>query len=309
MPAWRLSPRLTLDLDRPAVMAILNVTPDSFAQRHGSLESALERARAAAEEGADVLDVGGESTRPGAARVPEREQVERVVPVIRAIRARGLFAGPITIDTTRSAVARQALDAGADAVNDVSGGLEDPAMLPLVARRGCGVVLMHRLRAPEQDRYSDRYDAPPDYGDVVEAVRTFLAGRLDAALRAGIAPEAVVLDPGLGFGKTVDQNLAIIRGTGRLVSLGRPVLSGVSRKSFAGRAGLARDSEPAERLAPTLALSVLHLHFGARLFRVHDVRAHVEALRAAWGVIGSTTTEPERPGSGRDGPPGPRAGE
>lgn len=292
MPAWRVSPRLTLDLDRPKVMAILNTTPDSFSDggRHLALAAALERARTAAAEGADVLDIGGESTRPGAARVSAEEQIARVAPVIREIRAHGLFPGPITVDTTLAAVARAALDAGADGVNDVSAGLDDPGMLPLVAERGCGVVLMHRLVPPDRDRYSDQHEGPPEYRNVVEFVRTFLADRLAAAVAAGVRADAIVLDPGLGFGKTVEQNLELIRGTGRLVELGRPVLSGISRKSFAGRVGLGRDSAPSERLASSLALGVLHLAHGARLFRVHDVRAHVEALRAAW----ATTTESER---------------
>ncbi|MBM4109038.1 MAG: dihydropteroate synthase [Phycisphaerae bacterium] len=285
MPAWRLSPRLSLDLGRPRVMAILNATPDSFADRHPTLDAALARARAAADQGADLLDVGGESTRPGAARMPADEQTARVVPIIRAIRERALFPGPISIDTTLAAVARAALDAGADAINDVSAGLEDAGMLPLAAERSCGLILMHRLAPPDRDRYSDRYEAPPEYPDVVESVRMFLADRLAAAINAGVDPDALVLDPGLGFGKSVEQNLALIRGTPRLLSLGRPVLSGVSRKSFAGRAALGRESDPSERLAPSLALSVLHLASGARLFRVHDVAEHVAALGAAWAVL------------------------
>jgi dihydropteroate synthase len=311
MPVWRLSPRFTLALDRPRVMAILNVTPDSFSDggRYASLEQALERAGEAAAEGADLLDVGGESTRPGASPVPPQEQIRRVVPVIDAIRRRGLFPGPITIDTTRAEVARAALDAGADAVNDVSAGTEDPGMLNLAASRGCGMVLMHRLAPPRHDRYSDRYEQPPDYQDVVESVLAFLAERLSAVLRAGVEPEAVLLDPGLGFGKTVEQNLALIRGTPRLLCLGRPVLSGVSRKSFAGRVGLGRDSDPSERLASSLALSVLHLAFGARVFRVHDVRSHVEALRAAWSALGPMTTEPERTSTRSEFPPRDRTKE
>lgn len=307
MLAWRISPAFTLSLDRPRVMAILNVTPDSFSDggRHASLEAALERATQAAEQGADVLDVGGESTRPGAARVPPAEQIARVVPVIHAIRRVGVFPGPITVDTTRAEVARAALDAGADAINDVAAGLEDPAMLPLAASRGCGIVLMHRLSPPELDQYSDRYQHPPPYTDVVEEVRAFLKDRLTAALHAGLHSHAMLLDPGLGFGKSVEQNLALIRGTPRLLSLGRPVLSGVSRKSFAGRLGLGRDSDPSERLAPSLALSVLHLFHGARVFRVHDVRPHVEALRAAWAVLKPTTTEPEQMTFAPNAPPRP----
>lgn len=279
---WRVSKRATLDLAVPRVMAILNFTPDSFADggRLQTPQSALDAADHAIESGAAMLDIGGESTRPGAARVSTAEQIERVVPAIHAIRARHATI-PISIDTTLSAVAAAALDAGADAVNDVSGGTEDAAMLPLVANRGAGVILMHRLAPPEKDSYSDRYVRNPQYRDVLVTVREFLTLRMDAARSAGIEAESIMLDPGLGFGKDVSQNLELIHGTQTLASLGRPILSAVSRKSFVGRLGLGRDSKPEERLASTLALSVLHFEAGARLFRVHDVREHVEVLNVA----------------------------
>jgi len=279
---WRVSDRCTLDLSVPAVMAILNVTPDSFADggRLASPGAVADAAERAVRDGAAMLDIGGESTRPGAARVSAAEQIERVVPSIEAIRARGVLV-PLTIDTTRATVAAAALDAGADAVNDVSGCTEDRAMLPLLGKRGAGVILMHRLTTPGQDSYSDQYEEAPQYRDVVASVRSFLAQRFEAACHVGVRDESVMLDPGLGFGKNVSQNLDLIHGTRVISSLGRPVLSALSRKSFVGRLGLRRESVPGERLASTLALSVMHYAAGARLFRVHDVREHVEALHVA----------------------------
>lgn len=285
---WDMGADRTLTLDRPRIMAILNVTPDSFSDggRLGTRERVVEAARRAQDEGADMLDIGGESTRPGARRVGVEEQIRRVAPAIEAIRAAGIGL-PISVDTTRALVARAALDAGADAINDVSAALEDEGMLQLASERACGIVLMHRLAPPERDAYSDAYARPPEYNGVVETVREFLRQRLDAAIRAGVSPRRVCLDPGLGFGKSVEQNLELIGGTGSLVSLGRPVLSALSRKSFVGRVSLGRDSDPGERLAGTLALSVLHLERGARVFRVHDVGVHKQALEAAWRVVGA----------------------
>jgi dihydropteroate synthase len=265
-------------------LAILNITPDSFADggRLPTPAHAADAARRAADEGADALDLGAESTRPGTARVPADEQIRRLIPAIAAVRAAGIDL-PMTVDTTRAAVARAALDAGADAINDVAAGAEDDAMLALAAERACAIVLMHRLAPPAADRYSDRYDAPPAYpGGVVPAVRAFLAERAGAARAAGVPADRVLLDPGLGFGKSVEQNLELLRATPDLLALGHPVLSALSRKSFVGRLGLGRDSDPSERLPATLALSVLHLHAGARVFRVHDVAEHRQALDAAW---------------------------
>jgi len=282
-PAWRVSGARTLRLDRPRLLAILNVTPDSFADggRLPTPAHAADAARRAVDEGADAIDLGAESTRPGAARVEEREQVRRAAPAIEEIRAAGI-AVPISIDTTRAAVARAALDAGADAINDVSGGTDDPGLPALAAERRAGLVLMHRATVPERDRYSDRYSATPEYpGGVVAAVLAALRDARDRAHAAGVAHDALVLDPGLGFGKSVEQCLELIRATPDLGALGAPVLSALSRKSFVGRVSLGRDSDPGERLAGTLALSVLHHRAGARLFRVHDVAPHREALDAA----------------------------
>lgn len=280
-----------LALDRPRLIAIINATPDSFhgASRVLDPAEAVDRAERSVGEGANALDIGGESTRPSAARVREAEQRERVLPIIHAVRRSGGVASrtPIIIDTTSEAVARAALDAGADAVNDVSAGLESPGMFALAAERGAGLIVMHRLAPPTADSYSDRYPREPDYpGGVVARVLGFLRARASAAEAAGVARGALVLDPGLGFGKSVEQNLELIRHTGTFSGAGFPVLSALSRKSFVGRVGLGRDSTPDERLPGTLALSVAHLAAGAMLFRVHDVGPHAQALRAAWAVRG-----------------------
>jgi dihydropteroate synthase len=285
---WRIGPDKTLTLDRPRVIAILNLTPDSFSDGGGlpTVEAALAAAHRALDAGADMLDIGGESTRPGASRVSAEVQIRRTEPVIRAIRSAGapLATIPISIDTTLAAVARPALDAGADAINDVAAGLEDPGVLPLAAARRAGVILMHRLAPPEADFYSDAYTAPPRYGDVVAEVGDFLAWRAGEAMRAGVRHDGIVLDPGLGFGKSVEQNLELVRRTGEICRLGFPVLSGASRKSFVGRASGLTESEPRDRVAGSVAFSIAHYQAGARLFRVHDVAAHVQALRAVAAI-------------------------
>jgi dihydropteroate synthase len=284
-----MSPSRVLVLDRPRIMGVLNLTPDSFYA--GSRVSAAGAVRAAAEAlaaGADLLDLGGESTRPGAARVSADEQVRRTAGAIAAVRASLGDGFGITIDTTLTEVARAAFDAGADALNDVAGGTEDPGLLPLCARQRRGVILMHRRLPPERDAYSTDYPAEPAFdGGVVESVRSFLEARAGEARAAGIDGRAIVVDPGLGFGKSVAQNLELIAGTPRLASLGYPVLSALSRKSFtAAAAGLPEGSPPEARLAPTLALSLEHVRRGAAIVRVHDVGAHAAALRAAAAVPG-----------------------
>lgn len=296
---WHIGRGRFVRVDRPVVMAILNLTPDSFSDG-GELptpEHAARAAERAVAEGAAILDVGGESTRPGAQRIPDAEQRRRVMPAIVAIRRAVGEQIPISIDTTLAAVAEAAIDAGADIINDVSAGTEDPGLLGLAARRGAGLILMHRLAPPQADRYSDRYQVAPEYGSaaqgrgVVQAVREFLRERLEAATAAGIEPARLVLDPGLGFGKTVEQNLELIAGTPRLLKLGRPVLSALSRKSFVARAaGMGPDTQPRDRVGASLGLSVAHLAAGARLFRVHDVAPHAQALTAAWASISKLAT-------------------
>jgi dihydropteroate synthase len=282
--AWRLAEGREITLDAPRVMGILNVTPDSFSDggQHASVPLALAAARCMAAAGADVIDVGGESTRPGAQPVGAHEQMRRIVPVIRAIRGDMGDGVAISVDTTLSEVAAAAIDAGASAINDVSAGLDDEDMLRLAAEAGVGLVLMHRRLAPRSDAYSTEYPSEPGFdGGVVECVRRFLAERSAAAMEAGVAREAIVVDPGLGFGKSVAQNLELIARTAELATLRFPVMSGVSRKSFAASAaGMTRESPPRERVHATLGLSLAHRAAGAAIFRVHDVEAHVRALRA-----------------------------
>ena len=285
---WRLGHGRSLTLDRPRIMAIINATPDSFFAASRALgDAAHDMARRAIDDGADMLDIGGESTRPGAVPVDEDTQIGRVVPLIERLRGDAdprVASVPISVDTTRARVAHAALEAGADAINDVSAGTDDPGMLG-VAAGGAGLVLMHRVVPPGADRYSDAYTLAPMRGDVVARVAAWLVARAEAAARAGVRRDAIVLDPGLGFGKDVEQNWDLIARTGELVACGFPVLSALSRKSFVGRAiDPARPPEPEGRLWGTLGASVTHLLLGASIFRVHDVKAHREALDAAHRV-------------------------
>ncbi|MDQ7012367.1 MAG: dihydropteroate synthase [Planctomycetota bacterium] len=296
IPRWCLGSGRSLLLDRPRLMAVVNTTPDSFfaGSRTTDVHTAVEMAAAAVRDGADMLDIGGESTRPGAERVPQAEQIDRVVPVIAAIRATGdpLATIPISVDTTLPGVARAAIEAGADAINDVSAGAEGGGggdMLDLAASSGAGLVLMHRLVPPDRDSFSDRYEQEPEYDDVVVQVRDALLARAVAAEAAGVRPEAILLDPGLGFGKTVEQNLDLVRRGDVLVAGGYPVLSAASRKSFVGRVSDpdTEQTAPEDRLPGSVACSVLHLAAGARVFRVHDVGPQRAALAAAWAIVAS----------------------
>jgi dihydropteroate synthase len=258
------------------LMGVVNVTPDSFSD--GGLyldpEAAIAHGRELAETGAEILDVGGESTRPGADPVDEEEELRRVVPVIR-----GLSGSPsrFSVDTSKAAVAAAALDAGAEIVNDVTALRGDPEMAALCAERGATVVLMHMLGEPRtmQD--------DPHYEDVVTDVKEFLAARLEAAVAAGIAEERVWLDPGIGFGKTGAHNMELLRRLGELRELGRPLVVGTSRKSFIGKV----DGSPADqRLGGTIASSVLAAAEGADVLRVHDVAEMHQALAVATAILG-----------------------
>jgi dihydropteroate synthase len=272
----------SLDCTRPQLVGILNVTPDSFAAVGRELDAfhAADHAQTLIRDGASMLDVGAESTRPGAASVSDDEQIARLRPVLTELRDRGVLATcPVSVDTTSSAVALTALALGAQCVNDVSGGTADPRMLRVIAEQQCGFIIMHRMLAPSADHYSDRMPAPLLAGNGVDGVCDALARLRDDAVRAGVQAARIALDPGLGFGKTVEQNLALIAATPRIAALGHVVMSALSRKSFVGRVGLGRDSTPEERLPATLAFSLHHARVGARLLRVHDVAAHAAALR------------------------------
>jgi dihydropteroate synthase len=261
------------------VMGIVNVTPDSFSDGGLFLEAdrAIEHGRLLASEGAAILDVGGESTRPGAAPVPEAVELERTEPVVRALCDHDGPGVPVSIDTSKAAVAAAALDAGAAIVNDVTALQADPELAGLCAERGCEVVLMHMRGEPRTMQEN------PVYEDVVGEVKGFLAERTEAAVAAGIAEERISLDPGIGFGKTLVHNLELLRRLGELAELGRPLVIGTSRKRFIG--GLT-GREVTERIGGTVASNVLALAAGADVFRVHDVRAVREALDVAEVILG-----------------------
>ena len=263
------------DVPEPVVMGVVNVTPDSFSDGGEWLDpaAAIAYGRQLAAQGAQILDIGGESTRPGAAPVTEHEELRRVVPVLEGLAGVG---ARLSIDTSKAAVAAAALDAGATIVNDVSALRGDPEMAALVARRGCEVCLMHMLGEPRT------MQRDPRYGDVVGDVKAFLAQRLAFAVDAGIAEQRVWLDPGIGFGKTIDHNLELLARLGEIVALGRPVVVGTSRKSFLGRIS----GRPAgERVPGTIATNVLALERGARVFRVHDVAQARDALLVAAATL------------------------
>lgn len=260
-----------LRLDRVRIMGILNVTPDSFSDG-GDLptpEAVVARARAMVAAGADILDIGGESTRPGATEVPVAEEIARTAPAIAAIRAAGVSV-PLSIDTRKAAVAAAALDAGADIVNDVSGLAFDRAMAPLVAARGVPVVLMHHKGTPLTMQDDPRYD------DVVTEVYDHLKQRLSFATAAGIAPQRVILDPGIGFGKTLQHNVSILRAMALYHDLGCPILLGASRKRFIGT--IAGVDAARDRVAGSVAVALQGAAQGVQILRVHDVAETRQAL-------------------------------
>ncbi len=264
----------------PVLVGVLNVTPDSFSDGGDFLdpEKAASRAAAMLDEGAEIIDVGGESTRPGSDPVSQEEEVRRVVPVIRAILADRPDA-IISIDTYRAATAGAALEAGARIVNDVTALRGDPCMAALAADAGCPMILMHMLGEPKT------MQRDPSYDDVVREVRDFLAARAEQAIAAGVEPENIILDPGIGFGKTLEHNLALLRRLDSLVELGFPVLFGASRKRFIGRITGVEDARG--RVSGTVAANVLAYERGATFFRVHDVRPNREALAVAEAVHSS----------------------
>jgi dihydropteroate synthase len=271
----------SLDFTRSGqLMGILNVTPDSFSDSGNFLDfpSAMAHARRLIAEGAAVIDVGGESSRPGSEPVSLEEELRRVVPVIRALHAEYPHL-LISIDTYKAETARQALEAGASIVNDISALRADPQMASVVSRYRAGVILMHMQGTPKT------MQCAPHYDDVVNEVMCFLRERRDAAIAAAIEPACIALDPGFGFGKNLAHNLALLRSAGRLGSLGRPVVAGISKKStlarLLGDPGLAMS----ERIWPSVAFTSYLREHGIKLLRVHEIKPHLEALRMTEAII------------------------
>lgn len=288
---WRCSNHVLSLESRGEIMGILNVTPDSFSDggQYIDVSAATAHALKMLNDGAGIIDIGGESTRPGAAEVGAAEESRRVIPVIEAI----LEARPdalLSIDTSKAEVARSAVAAGARIINDVTGGLGDPGMIVTMAETGAGVIIMHMQGTPRTMQAHPRYD------DVVLEVRAFFEERFRVATEAGIAPEAIVFDPGIGFGKTVDHNLALIRHLDSLVVAGRPLLLGVSKKSFIGK--LLGSDLLEDRARPTVALTAYGREKGVPLHRVHDVKPNVEAMRMTEAILGvsSPRSAPEASG-------------
>ncbi len=276
---WELSGGRLLELGgRTAIMGIVNVTPDSFSDggRHFERAAAVEHGLRLAAEGAEIIDVGGQSTRPGSSEVTLEEELSRVLPVVEGIRTASRVA--VSVDTYRAEVARRALASGADIVNDISAFRFDADMLPLLAGTGAPAVAMHIRGTPR-----DMQDAPR-YDDVVGEVRDHLRGVLDGAARAGVKRERIAVDPGIGFGKTAEHNLELLRRLDEFRALGCPVAVGASRKSFIGR--ILELAEAGERLEGTLAVTALAAASGAAIVRVHDVAANVRAARVAEAVVG-----------------------
>jgi dihydropteroate synthase len=259
----------------PKLMGVVNVTPDSFSDGGLFLDprQAIEHGRAMAAKGAEILDVGGESTRPGAVEVSVEEELERVEPVVAGLAE----TAAVSIDTSKLTVAEAALDAGASIVNDVTALRHDPEIAALCADRGAGLVLMHMQGDPRtmQER--------PAYEDVVDEVKAFLAERLATAVAAGVPEEGIWLDPGIGFGKTLDHNLELLRRLGELRDLGRPLLVGTSRKGFLGKID---GSEIDDRLGGTVASTVIAAVEGADVLRVHDVAETAQAVKVATAILG-----------------------
>lgn len=274
---WQLRDRRVVPGSRSLVMGILNVTPDSFSDggRFDNVDTALTQARRMVEEGADLIDVGGESTRPGAAAVGVDEELARTIPVVEALCAE--WDGLVSIDTSKARVAEAALAAGAAVVNDVSGLRADSRMVEVCRAARAGVIVMHMQGQPRTMQHD------PSYDDVVEEVRAFFQERFSTLSEAGIEPECLCFDPGIGFGKTLEHNLALLAGLDRLVVSGRPLVIGLSRKSFIGK--LLGDDHPGLREWPTVALTAATRARGALIHRVHAVRENREALRMLEAVL------------------------
>jgi dihydropteroate synthase len=275
---WKVGGNVIDLSNRALLMGVLNVTPDSFSDggEFFSTEAAVKHGLAMAQSGADIIDVGGESTRPGAKPIAPNDEMERVLPVIEQLAA--TVAIPISIDTSKAAVARAALDAGAVIINDISGGRADPEMFALAAERKVALILMHMQGTPQTMQLAPAYD------DVVNEVTDFFRQCYEAAVRSGIDPMCIAFDPGIGFGKTVAHNLELLANLSRLRVENRPVVVGVSRKSFLGKIS----DLPADRASATVALTSLLRERGARILRVHDVAPNAHALRTTEALLAAT---------------------
>ena len=265
------------NLDSPKIMGILNVTPDSFSDggRYTGLNAAIRQAETMLAEGADMIDVGGESTRPGSDPVPAEEQIRRVVPAIKAIR--NLMPNTtISIDTTLSQVADAALEAGANLINDIAAGRGDPNMLAFAAQADVPLILMHMRGTPKT------MQEQPCYRDVVEEVKAFLLERIDVALAAGVKPGNIAIDPGIGFGKRKEDNLALLAHLAQFVDTGYPVLLGTSRKRFMG--SICNVTDPSELVTASAVTTALGVMAGVQMYRVHDVKANRQAADVAWAI-------------------------
>ncbi len=274
---WRLRTR-TLLLDRPLLMGIVNATPDSFSDggQFGSSQDAIDHARQLVAEGADIIDVGGESTRPGADPVPVDEELSRVIPIVEALTADDVV---VSIDTSKPQVAAEALRAGAEIVNDVTG-FRDPAMQEAAVRWQPGVVIMHMAGSPRTMQNN------PEYADVLAEVASYLIGQAGLLEAAGLSSDRICLDPGIGFGKTTEHNLDLLAGTGLLAGLGYPLMIGVSRKRFIGALLGAESLE--ERDFATAVLSALVIHLGANVLRVHNVLLSRQAALLSSAIVADT---------------------
>jgi dihydropteroate synthase len=258
-------------------MGVVNVTPDSFYDGGLYFEPAraIERALELAAEGADIIDIGGESSRPGAQPVPAKEEKRRILPVVEVLKEKKSVL--ISVDTTKTEVAEAALEAGADIINDISAGRFDPRMLPLAAESGAGLILMHMKGTPRTMQHSPRYE------DVVGEVKSFLQERMDAAAASGVSAESLIIDPGIGFGKKLEHNLALLNNLGTLAELRRPVLVGISRKSFIGKILGGLDAQ--DRLEGTIAAAVVSHLNGAAILRVHDLRSIKKAVAVVESIL------------------------
>lgn len=270
-----------LDSSKPIIMGILNVTPDSFSDggQFNQLDAAVNQGKQMIDEGADIIDIGGESTRPGSERVSVEEQIERVVHIIASIKETIPENVKISIDTTRSKVAEAALNAGASIVNDVSGGNDDPEIINLCSDNKCPYIIMHMLGSPETMQNK------PGYKDVVSDIKKFLETRVNECINAGIVEKDIVIDPGIGFGKTKEHNLLLLNNLNVFVDTGYKVLLGTSRKRFMG--SICTVNSPAELVGATTATTALGVNAGVNIFRVHDVKPNRQAADVAYAIFNS----------------------